>query len=122
MSPKRKKAVKFLLISFAILGPIAAWLVFGEYGLSRLHRKEMERQAYIENIRRMREENRDLMEEVHRLRNDREYIEAVVRNELHLVKPDEIVYRSKKKEAEEIDVTGLSEETRQENIKGGTAQ
>ena len=122
MSPKKKKAMKFLLISFCILGPVAAWLVFGEYGLNRLHRKEMERQAYIENIRRLREENRALMEEANRLRNDRKYIESVVRNELHLVKPDEIVYRSKKKADEESDVTRLPKETQQENEKGGTAQ
>jgi cell division protein FtsB len=115
MSLTRKKAMKFLLISICILGPLAAWLVFGEYGLNRLHRKEMERQAYLENIRRLREENQALMEEANRLRHDRNYIESVVRNELHLVKPDEIVYRSKKKAEEESDVKRSTRETQQEN-------
>ncbi len=88
------------MLGFCLLGPIAAWLVFGEYGLTRLHRKEMERQAYLESIRRLSEENKALMEEANRLRNDKKYIESVVRKELHLVKPDEIVYRFKKEEAE----------------------
>ena len=122
MSPKGKKILKFILISFCILGPVAAWLIFGEYGLNRLHRKEMERQAYLENIRRLHEENRALMEEANRLRNDRKYIESVVRKELHLVKPDEIVYRPKKQAAEESSETGLPKERQQENEKGGTAQ
>ncbi|MCP4669240.1 MAG: septum formation initiator family protein, partial [Deltaproteobacteria bacterium] len=90
---------------------IAAWLVFGEYGLTRLHRKEMERQTYLESIRRLDEENRALIKEINRLRNDKKYIEGVVRKELHLVKPDEMVYRFKKEEAEESDATRLPMKT-----------
>jgi cell division protein FtsB len=75
------------------MGPLLAWLGFGERGLIQLYRKEIERQAYVEKIRRLAEENQKMLEEIHRLRTDLSYVEAVARKELNLVKPNELVYR-----------------------------
>jgi len=81
------------LIVLCILGSIVAWLGFGERGLLHLYNTEMERQAYVDKIRRLAEENQALLEEVHRLRTDMMYVETVARKELNLIKQNEIIYR-----------------------------
>jgi len=75
-----------------------AWLGFGEQGLIHLYRTEMERKAYVDRIHQLAEENQNLLEEVHRLRTDMEYIESVARKELSLIKKNETIYRFDKKE------------------------
>ncbi len=94
MTGSRKRRLWWrALLLLGLLGPILAWLALGERGLIRLYQTEMERQAHLERIRRLTEENQALLEEVERLRNDRSYAESVARKELHLVKPGELVYR-----------------------------
>lgn len=97
MSSKKGKFWKLLLIVLCFLGAIGAWLAFGERGLLRLYNAEMERQAYIDRIRRLAAENRALLEEIKRLRTDIEYAESVARRELNLIKENEVIYRFKKK-------------------------
>ncbi|MBN2123973.1 MAG: septum formation initiator family protein [Deltaproteobacteria bacterium] len=70
-----------------------AWLGFGERGFIHLYRMEKERQAHLERITKIEEENRRLLEEIDRLRHDREYIEAMARRELGLIKDNEVLYR-----------------------------
>ena len=72
---------------------MAAWLGFGERGFIHLYRMEKDRQAHAERIRNLEKENEALLEEIHRLRTDREYLESVARTELGLVKENEILYR-----------------------------
>ena len=84
------KTVFFILFTLLL---IFAWLGFGERGLLRLHRTEMERRALSEKIRRLAEENKALYEEVQRLRSDMKYLETVVREELNLIKENEVIYR-----------------------------
>jgi cell division protein FtsB len=74
-----------------------AWLAFGERGFLHLYNAEMERQVYIDRIRRLAAENRALLEEINRLRTDIEYAESVARRELSLIKENEVIYRFKKK-------------------------
>ena len=96
MSTQRKSLWKIPLIVFLIVGSVLAWLGFGENGLFSLYRKEKERQAYVERIRQLAEENQMLLEEVHRLRTDMGYIEEVAREELCLIKGNEVIYRFNK--------------------------
>ncbi len=90
---KAPRLWKTLLIGACILVPIAGWVTLGERGLLRLYRTEMERQAYVQEIRRLVEENQRLLDEIKRLKDDRSYLEALARRELRLVKPGELVYR-----------------------------
>jgi cell division protein FtsB len=53
---------------------------------------EKERQLYLAKIRRLEKTNQELLEQINRLRNDKEYIETVARRELGLVKKDEIIF------------------------------
>jgi cell division protein FtsB len=81
------------LVCFLALVLTIAWVGFGDRGLITLHRAELEREAHLKRIRRLAEENQVLIDEIHRLRTDMKYVESVVRNELNLIKENEIVYR-----------------------------
>ncbi|MBP1742862.1 MAG: hypothetical protein H6Q48_5155 [Deltaproteobacteria bacterium] len=96
-----KNILKFSLLALLFLGLVAAWLGFGERGFIHLYRMDRERQTYQEKINKLERENRELLDEIHRLRSDREYVENLGRRELGLVKEDEIMYRfGTKKEKE----------------------
>src|SRR4030042_5351544 len=88
-----KDILKFSLLALLFLGLVAAWLGFGERGFIHLYRMDRERQAYLERINKPERENRELLEEIQRLRSDREYVENLGRRELGLVKEDEVMYR-----------------------------
>jgi cell division protein FtsB len=90
---KKRKLWRIPLIVFCILGPIVAWLGFGEQGLIHLYHTEIERQAYIERIRQLTEENQALLDEINRLRTDMKYVEDVARKHFNMIKEDEVIYR-----------------------------
>ena len=95
-----KGILKFSLFALLFLGLVAAWLGFGERGFIHLYRMDLERQAYTERIKKLERENRELLDEIQRLRSDREYVESIGRKDLGLVKDDEIMYRFEKKKQE----------------------
>lgn len=93
LSLSKKRFWKIPLIVFCFLCPLAAWLGFGERGLIHLYKAETERQACVDRIHKLAEENQVLLEEIHRLRTDMKYIESVARKELNLIGPNQIIYR-----------------------------
>lgn len=109
------------MILLCFLAPVMAWLGFGEQGLIHLYRTEMERKAYVDRIHQLAEENQTLLEEVHRLRTDMEYIESVARKELSLIKKNEIIYRFDKKETHSKD-TGSITKKAQHREKNGRSE
>ena len=88
-----KNILKFSLLALLFLGLVVAWLGFGERGFIHLYRMDRERQTYLEKINKLERENRELLDEIQRLRSDREYVENLGRREMGLVKEDEIMYR-----------------------------
>ena len=104
----KKKSWKGLLIVSCLLGSIGVWLCFGDRGLIHLYRTEMDRQIHLDKIRQLAAENQVLLEEVHRLRTDMEYVESVARRELNLIKKNEVIYRF----AREVPATGIVKSTR----------
>jgi cell division protein FtsB len=88
---------KGLLLTGVII-IILVWLGFGETGFINLYRMDLERQETLERIREVSEQNRILIEEVDRMRTDMDYVESVAREELGLVKPNEVIYRFRKGE------------------------
>lgn len=84
---------RMILIAACVLAPLLGWLIFGERGLLHLYHAELDRQEHMERIRVLAEENRAMMAEIERLRNDMKYIEYIARKELNMVKPNETVYR-----------------------------
>ncbi|MDZ7699872.1 MAG: septum formation initiator family protein [Deltaproteobacteria bacterium] len=97
-----------LMMVCAIIG-VGAWLWFGDGGFVRLYRTESERQACIERIKALAQENQALMDEIHRLRTDMAYVESVARRQLDLIKKNEVIYRFDAPVGE-----GAVEETRSE--------
>jgi cell division protein FtsB len=100
---RKRKLVKISLAVLCVLGPVIAWLGFGQYGFIHLYRVGKEREAHVQRIKKLTEENQALFDEIQRLRKDPKYVERVARKELGLVKENEVIYRfqdDKKREAE----------------------
>jgi cell division protein FtsB len=89
----KKDFFKISLIILTLLGVIIAWLAFGDRGFIHLYQMEKERQVFLEKIRELERANKELLEEIDRLRNDKEYIESEARKELGLVRENELIYR-----------------------------
>ena len=89
----KKRLWKIPLIVICILAPLATWLGFSDHGFIHLYRTEMERQAYIERIHQLTEENQTLLDEINRLRTDKTYIESVARKQFNMIKKNEVIYR-----------------------------
>lgn len=98
MELSSKDLLKLSLSTLFLVALIVAWLGFGERGFIHLYRMEKERQAHLEKITRLERENKELLEEIQRLRTDKDYIEAMGRWELGLVKNGETLYRFERKE------------------------
>ena len=98
MAISKKAFLKFSFISLLFLALMAAWLGFGERGFIHLYRMEKDRQAHMERIRVLEKENQGLLEEIKRLRTDKDYLESVARTELGLLKDNEILYRFNREE------------------------
>jgi cell division protein FtsB len=96
-----KHILKFSLLALVFLGLVVAWLGFGERGFIHLYRMDRERQTYLEKIDKLEQENRELLDEVKRLRSDRDYVESLGRRELGLVKDGELMYRFETKKEKE---------------------
>ncbi len=93
MDLNKKQFLQALLITLVFIGFILSWLAFGERGFIHLYRMERERQEYIDRIKKLEAANKKLMDEIDRLRNDREYIEATAKKELGLVRENELIFR-----------------------------
>ena len=74
--------------------------IIGQRGILRIHRLTKERNQIKVFNEKIREENLDIQEEISSLKNDRSYIEKIARQELGLVKEDEIVYQFRSSENE----------------------
>ncbi len=65
--------------------------MFGKNGLLNLRRLKREKALYQRKVEELRRENRRLIREIERLRNDPEYIEAVIKNELRMIRKNEVI-------------------------------
>ena len=54
---------------------------------------DKERQNYLDKISELEQTNAELMNQIRRLREDRDYIETVARRELGLVKENELIIK-----------------------------
>ena len=90
---KKIGVLKFISVTVLFFAFIIAWLGFGERGFIHLYRMEKDRRAYAKKIEQLREKNRELLEEIERLRTDDKYIESLARREFDLIKDNEVLYR-----------------------------
>ncbi len=93
MSLNKKKLLRYTLATIILILAIVAWIGFGERGFIHLYRMEKERQNYLDKISELEQTNTELMNEIRRMREDRDYIETVARRELGLVKENELIIK-----------------------------
>ena len=88
-----------ILLSFAILAicSLLFFVVFGENGLADLNLLKQERTRLLEKNKNLERENLALYREIDRLKNDLKYIENVARQELGMVKEEEVIIKLKKR-------------------------
>lgn len=82
-----KKLLFWLLLTIVLI----LELIFGRQGFYSLWRLKKEKRLYARRVERLREKNKRLMEEVYRLKNDPEYVEAIIRKEMKMVRDNEII-------------------------------
>jgi len=81
-----------LIIILSFLGLISAWLLFGDRGFIHLQKLEKEKQVYLEKIDLLEKANQELMNEINKFRNDKEYKESLVKRNLGMIKENETIY------------------------------
>jgi cell division protein FtsB len=89
----RKK--NLLLVGISISGMIL-FAIFGGRGLVHIYQLKEERTRIQGSNARLQEENRKLAEKISGLRNNKDEVEKVAREELGLVKKGEVVYQFEK--------------------------
>ena len=120
MSLRDMKLSRLIIIALCALLPLLGWVIFGERGLLQLYHSELERQEHIERIRGLAEENRALVAEIERLRNDLDYIEYMARRELNMVRENETVYRFGNPARGDLQRAGPEETTRKTGAEDDT--
>ena len=93
MDLNKRQFFQASLFILVFIGVILSWLAFGDRGFIHLYKMEKERQDYIDRIKKLKVANKKLMDEIDRLRNDREYIEATAKKELNLVRENEVIFK-----------------------------
>ena len=82
-------------VLFGIIGlglmTMLFFLVYGHQGLMDMQALKARSEEAVSQNRKLLEENVELLHQVKRLRDDKDYIEHVARQELHLVRPDETI-------------------------------
>lgn len=72
---------------------LTAYFIFYEEGFSKTGALRQEKERLEDEIGRLEEANRQLLERIERIKIDAGYAEDEARRKLGLVKPDEIIYR-----------------------------
>ncbi len=72
-------------------------VVFGDNGLIELQRLRSRHAELVKVNERLRHENLNMYRSVERLQNDPIYIEHVARQELGMIRPDEIIFKFDRK-------------------------
>jgi cell division protein FtsB len=79
-----------VVVGLMVLG-ILGFTILGEHGVLKLVRYRQQRQEFVKEASRLREENEKLRQDIESLQNDPSFIERVARENLGMVKPGEFV-------------------------------
>lgn len=82
-------------LALIILAILALWMLLSPHGLWQYGKVSQELKELQAENQRLEEENRQLLTEITRLRNDPQYIEEVARREHGLLKKNELLFRFK---------------------------
>ena len=93
-----------LALAIVTMFLLLLFIVFGENGLTDLHRLKMKKGNLSSKNEMLIKENLSLYREIERLKNDPGYVENVARQELGVIGKDEVIIKVKNRKAKkEID-------------------
>ena len=92
----KKNLFTYIVIASFVCAIALTWLSFGRHGLVDLYKMQKEKERYLHILKNLKEKNRLFSNEIRRLKEDNKYFESVAREQLGMVKENEIVYRFKK--------------------------
>jgi len=90
---KLKGRVKYLIVLFFIILMITYYTIFGERGILHLQKLRSDLESIKTSSEKIKKENERLKKEIKLLQNEEQYIDKIAREELGLVKEDEIIYK-----------------------------
>lgn len=91
-----KRRQKIILAVVAItMCHIMIVVLFGDNGLIELNRKNATHQRLLEDNAHLTQENLKMYRTIDRLENDPAFVESVARQELGMVRPDELIFKFK---------------------------
>ncbi len=82
-----------LAIVFSAMLVLLLVVVFGDNGWVELKRLQETHMALVEGNARLTRENSQMYDIIGRLQNDPDYIENIARQELGMVRPDEVIFK-----------------------------
>ena len=88
---KRRKLTLGLVFSAMLV--LLLWVIFGDNGWVELKRLQDTHKALVIGNARLTRENARMYDIVGRLQNDTKYIENIARQELGMVRPDEVIFK-----------------------------
>ncbi len=92
-----KKNIMFVL-AIVTMFLMLLFIVFGENGLTDLHKLKMEKDNLSKKNEELKKENLSLYREIERLKNDPSYVEDVARKELGVIGENEVIIKVKPKQ------------------------
>ncbi len=91
--PNRTHQRRFSLWWLVPVGVLLGFALFGDNGVVDLIRRHQYRQQLQSQVDQLRRENEQLHREIEALKSDWRTIEAIARQKLGMVRPDEVVYQ-----------------------------
>ena len=88
---KRRKITLGLVFSAMLV--LLLWMIFGDNGWVELKRLQDTHRGLVIGNARLTRENARMYDIVGRLQNDTKYIENIARQELGMVRPDEVIFK-----------------------------
>lgn len=85
-----------LVLAIMTMCLMLLFIVFGENGLTDLHKLKMKKDNLSKKSDELKKENLSLYREIERLKNDPGYVEDVARKELGVIGKDEVIIKIKK--------------------------
>jgi len=91
----KNNVVTYIILFSSVAILLLAWLSFGQYGFISLYKMQKGKERCLAIVKNLKEKNRLLATEIRRLKENNKYFESVAREQLGMVKENEIVYRFK---------------------------
>ena len=85
-----------LSISILLLIALFIYIVYGKHGYSDMMQLKHEQDKLVQKNERLIRENDALRNEINRLKSDYGYIENIARQELGMIRKDELILKPKK--------------------------